>query len=76
MNVGKLKARLLIVEPRLSVSLGQRLQTTSAVCRGLTFVGLLAENTKLRCVTYQLHRHNERGIEFQKTGQEVRNTEL
>ena len=31
-NVGKLKARLWIVEPRLRVKLGQRLQTTSTVC--------------------------------------------
>ena len=76
MNVGKLKARLWIVEPRLRVRLGQRLQTTSTVCWGLTFVGLLVKNTKLRCVTYQLHRHTERRIEFRKTGQGVRNTEL
>ena len=42
----------------------------------LTFEGALGKDTKLRWVTYQLHRHTERRIEFQKAGQEVRNTEL
>ena len=66
--MGKLKVRLWIVEPRLRIGLGQWLQTRSTVCQGLTFEGALGKDTKLRCVTYQLHRHTERRFEFQKTG--------
>ena len=50
--MGKLKVRLWIVEPRLRIGLGQRLQTKRTVCRGLTFEGALGKDTKLRCVTY------------------------
>ena len=70
MNVGKLKARLWIVEPRLRVRLGQRLQTTRTGCSGLTFVGLLA-NSWLRIPNYvALHINyitilNE-GLNFQR----------
>ena len=34
----------------------------------LTFEGLVVKNTRKRCVTYEIHRHTERRIEFQKTG--------
>ena len=71
--MGKLRVRLWIVGPRLRFGLGQRLQTRTTVCRGLTFEGALGKDTKLRCVTYQLHRHTERRIEFQTGGHKAEN---
>ena len=72
MNVRKLKTRLWVVEEaRLKVRSGKSLQTRSTVCRGLTFEGLVVKNIKQRYVAYQIHRHTERRIEFQTTGQEV-----